>query len=699
MKNTALNKTLTAATTLLGLLSSCAKEPVENLVPDTQTKETVTIHLSAPATKTSLQDDKAVLWSAGDKVVINHAFYDVQVDPEDPAVATVENVEKADEYIALSVYQYRTGTGENQTWHSFMDFRDSYYYTCLPQSQPWSQNSFYTYANPIVAYSKDTNLSFTNLNAVIKVGLTGNGEKISAAKLLSNSSLAISGYIKISEGDIRDGNLSDYAIDTEIYRRWSYIDVTCPDDEIVLSATPVWFYFSVMPFSDESGFTFVVEDENGSIFSKTKTDAFSVSRGEIKEMEPLEYKSFKKIEMIAGEPSPISVSVNAKAETAATVRYVAVLAAAWDDLMGSSDWTEQTLAEAILNSYECQYSRGGDFVMNFTDAYNGKGHAMAIAAETSYKIIAQYSAVNMGVGNCSVFDVTTSAATGEAPALDVSITSTEYDKIHSLLKTNAAVVSACLLTKTEYESHISSGNTDAGLIKEYGFSLSDEEIARAKADGCELIWSGLVPFTDYVVLVAATSVTGMETIDKKNTKTDFYIFNPATTVLETVSTKATFATDLFLAFDGLDLTLSPVTLKKVPGMDVFVLEDIFKGNEKLAELGYQDEAGTFLTIIDARNRNAVEIRFDVNRFGIKQPQFLGFNRDFSFGCHVTYYTGDSVEDYPLGVYDAKENTIKVGSLVFGNTSQVYDKGCKCTITWPKSQSLSIEDFSKTQSNW
>ena len=251
MKNTALNKILTAATTLLGLLSSCAKEPVENLVPDTQTKETVTIHLSAPATKTSLQDDKAVLWSAGDKVMINHAFYDVQVDPEDPAVATVENVEKADEYIALSVYQYRTGTGTNQTWHSFMDFRDSYYYTCLPQSQPWSQNSFYTYANPIVAYSKDTNLSFTNLNAVIKVGLTGNGEKISAAKLLSNSSLAISGYIKISEGDIRDGNLSDYAIDTEIYRRWSYVDVTCPDDEIVLSATPVWFYFSVMPFSDE----------------------------------------------------------------------------------------------------------------------------------------------------------------------------------------------------------------------------------------------------------------------------------------------------------------------------------------------------------------------------------------------------------------------------------------------------------------
>ncbi len=699
MKNTTLARKLLTATALFGTLVSCSRESIESPEPVTTAEETVTLHLSAPTTKTTLQDDKTVLWSDGDKVVINHTVYNVLVDPEDPAVATVENVKKADEYIALSVYRYRTGTGENQTWQSFMDFRNPYYYTCLPQSQPWSQNSFYTYANPIVAYSNDTNLSFKNLNSVIKVGLTGNGEKISAAKLLSNSSLALSGYIKISEGDIRDGNLSDYAIDTEIYRRWSYVDVTCPDDGIVLSATPVWLYFSVMPFSDERGFTFVVEDENGSVFSKTKTDAFSVSRGEIMEMEPLEYKSFKKIEMIAGEPSPVSVSVNAKAETAATVRYVAMLASAWDDLMGSSDWTEQTLAKAILNTYECQYGRGGDFVMNFTDAYNRKGYAMAIVAETSYKIIAQYSAVNMGVGNCSVFDVTTSAATGEAPALDVSITSTEYAKIHSLLRTNAAVVSACLFTKTQYESFISSGKTDAGLIREYGFPLSDEEIARAKADGCELSWSGLAPFTDYVVLVVATSATGMETINKKETKTDFYIFNPATTVLETVSTKATFTTDLFLAFDGLDLTLSPVTLKKVPGVDVFVLEDLFKGNEKLAELGYQDEAGTFLTIIDARNRNAVEIRFDVNRFGIKQPQFLGFDRDFSFGCHVTYYTGDSVKDYPLGVYDAKENTITVGSLVFGNTSQVYDKGCKCTLTWPKSQSLSIEDFSKTQSNW
>ena len=414
---------LTAFAALV-MAMSCTKEPVENLIPTEPSVETVTLHLSAPTTKTTLQDDKTVLWSDGDRVMINHTVYNVLVDPEDPAVATVENVKKADEYIALSVYRYRTGTGENQTWQSFMDFRAPYYYTCLPQSQPWSQNSFYAYANPIVAYSKDTNLSFKNLNAVIKVGLTGNGEKISAAKLLSNSSLALSGYIKISEGDIRDGNLSDYAIDTEIYRRWSYVDVTCPDDGIVLSATPVWFYFSVMPFSDERGFTFVVEDENGSVFSKTKTDAFSVSRGEIMEMEPLEYKSFKNIEMIAGEPSPVSVSVNAKAETAATVRYVAMLASAWDDLMGSSDWTEQTLAKAILNTYECQYGRGGDFVMNFADAYNRKGYAMAIVAETSYKIIAQYSAVNMGVGNCSVFDVTTSAATGEAPALDVSITST-----------------------------------------------------------------------------------------------------------------------------------------------------------------------------------------------------------------------------------------------------------------------------------
>lgn len=65
------SRAMMSVTTLVVVLS-CAKEPVENLIPAHPSIETVTLHLSAPATKTSLQDDKTVLWSEGDKVAKKH---------------------------------------------------------------------------------------------------------------------------------------------------------------------------------------------------------------------------------------------------------------------------------------------------------------------------------------------------------------------------------------------------------------------------------------------------------------------------------------------------------------------------------------------------------------------------------------------------------------------------------------------------
>ena len=87
----------------LPMVLSCAKEPVENLIPAHPSLETVTLHLSAPETKTSLKDDKTVVWTNGDKLVINGSSYEVTVDADDPLKATVEGVTKADEYFAFYV--------------------------------------------------------------------------------------------------------------------------------------------------------------------------------------------------------------------------------------------------------------------------------------------------------------------------------------------------------------------------------------------------------------------------------------------------------------------------------------------------------------------------------------------------------------------------------------------------------------------
>jgi len=40
---------------------------MENLKPSSPEKETVTLRLSAPETKTALKEDKTVVWTNGDK--------------------------------------------------------------------------------------------------------------------------------------------------------------------------------------------------------------------------------------------------------------------------------------------------------------------------------------------------------------------------------------------------------------------------------------------------------------------------------------------------------------------------------------------------------------------------------------------------------------------------------------------------------
>lgn len=679
----------------LPMVLSCAKEPVENLIPAHPSIETVTLHLSAQATKTSLQDDKTVLWSEGDKVVINHTLYAVTVDPENPAFAIVDGVEKANEYYAVYVKGSESGTEENfgPQYDFYADSGVNWYSVYLYPYQHYFTDTFAPFTNPMVGYSTDTDIKFYNLGSVVKVGLTGNGEAISRVILKANGGRTISGLLKLSEEQIRAKNYSEAVFDAKYNNLMrSFVWLTCDAQQtVVLSSTPIWFYFVTVPFTDEAGISIVVEDTEGNVFTRTKTDAFSIGRSEIKEMDPLEYKASKKIDLTPGEPSPVSISVNASTGEELSVRYVAVFSSVWENLRNSG-WEEQKLASAFLSETVSQTHDGGDFVMNFETARNTTGNMVAIAAETSYKVIAQYCSDGMGVGTCAILDVTTSAAIGSAPALDVAIESFTYNEIHARITSDAPNVSVWLFAKEMYNSM---GKSDSEIMKEYGKPLDTEQIAQANAGGCEWNWWNLSPLTDYVILVIATSSTGMETIVKKEIATEWYLFNPNTTVLETVSTEATFSTNMF----GNPLTITPIVLKKVPGMDVFVIENLFKGNTALAELGFIEEEGTYLTIIDARDKNAVDISFDMNKLGIYNSTYLGFNYDLSFGCYATYNTNVSQEDYPLGTYDSENNAISIVSLILGNPDRIYGMS-SCTLTWPlPTKSMTVENFSKTQAGW
>ena len=697
------SRAMMSVTTLVVVLS-CAKEPVENLKPSSPEKETVTLRLSAPETKTALKDDKTVVWTNGDKLLINRILYEITVDADDPSKATVEDVAKADEYFAFYVpCPENQSTGEVNPQYGYLQYEGvSYHNLCILDTQNWYSGTFSQYANPMAAYSTDGNLHFYNIGSVVKVGLTGNGEKVSRVRLLSNGDKNLAGMMMLTDEQVRTGDLSGMKSNQNYYGLLPTVSIFCESSNVILSSIPTWFYFVTAPFEDESGISFTAEDVDGNVFVRTKTDAFSIGRSEIKEMDPLNYKASAPLKLTAAESAPTSFSVDAVGDDAMSVRYLAMASAAWDSYMNSpsSSWTEQSLASVFINNHEYQTNSEKSFKMEFTKAYNSTGNAVPIAASTSYKVIAQYILGSTGIGKCTILDVTTAAPTGIAPTLDVSFQSVTYNQLDALLKSDdAAGISLWLFAKARYEELVSSGKSDSEIMKEYGKPLTDEDMASAHAAGCQWGWGRLSQGTDYVLLVVASSSTGMETIVKKEITTEWYLFNQNTTVLETVSTEATFTTDMFSIFNVNSLTISPVVLKKVPGMDVFVIEDLFKRNATLAELGFIEEDGTYLTIIDARDKNAVDIRFDVNKLGIYNPKYTGLNYDLGFGCYATYNTNVSQEEYPLGTYDSENNAISIASLILGNPNRIYGVS-SCTLTWPlPTKSVTVENFSKTQAGW
>lgn len=697
------SRAMMSVTTLVVVLS-CAKEPVENLKTSSPERETVTLRLSAPETKTALKDDKTVVWTNGDKLLINRTLYEITVDANDPSKATVEDVTKADEYFAFYVpCPKNQSTGEVSPQYRYIQYEGVFYHNFrILDSQNWYSGTFSQYANPMAAYSTDGNLHFYNIGSVVKVGLTGNGEKVSRVRLFSNGGKNLAGMMMLTDEQVRTGDLSGMKPNENYYGLSSTVSIFCESNNVILSSTPTWFYFVTAPFEDESGISFTAEDVDGNVFVRTKTGAFSIGRSEIKEMDPLNYKASAPLKLTAAESAPTSFSVDAVGDDAMSVRYLAIASAAWDSYMNSpsSSWTEQSLASVFINNHECQSNSEKSFKMEFTKAYNSTGNAVPIAASTSYKVIAQYILGSTGIGKCTIIDVTTAAPTGVAPTLDVSFQSVTYNQLHALLKSSdAAGISLWLFTKARYEELVSSGKSDSEIMKEYGKPLTDEDMASAHAAGCQWSWWNLSQGTDYVLLVVAASSTGMETIVKNEIATEWYLFNPNTTVLETVSTEATFSTSMFSIFNVNPLTITPVVLKKVPGMDVFVIENLFKGNTALAELGFIEEEGTYLTIIDARDKNAVDIRFDMNKLGIYNSPYVGLNFDLGFGCYATYNSNASQEEYPLGTYDSENNAISIVSLILGNINRIYGPS-SCTLTWPlPDKSVTVENFSKTQAGW
>ena len=263
---------------------ACAKfeEPATNRVmvdaPDTLYAEV------SEDTRTYIESDKYIRWSAGDEISYFKTTYNLQYrfkgSTGDGSGAFDLVTTSAGVGSALSnsyaIYPYVQSTTINT--NGAISFE-------LPATQLYAENSFGSGANTMVAVaenSDDNTLYFKNACGYLKLRLYGDA---------SAKSIGIRGN--------KDEKLAGLATITSTYsgtpsvamnsKATTVITLDCGEG-IKLSTdvnNPTTFWIVVPPTTFEEGFTMSVTDVNGNVYEKTTNKSFAIKRNNIQPMAAL----------------------------------------------------------------------------------------------------------------------------------------------------------------------------------------------------------------------------------------------------------------------------------------------------------------------------------------------------------------------------------------------------------------------------
>lgn len=557
------------------LTVQCTKEELTDGTPAVP-EETVTITLQGDVTgtKTILDPETgAVYWEEGDIVWINGNNYEVIPDPDDPSKATVMDVTKADTYLAVFSTYYQPVVNVDEE-NCIISISPNQYYS-------EERNSFGRYDNTTVAYSEDTQLSFKNLMGIIRVGITGTGG-LQSASLWSNDGAGLGGYLTVPTADIISGELGNYSDFSA--KSYSCITVRASDaDSIGLdSSEPAYLYFVVPARTYSSGFSVIMEDEDGNVCIQSTDKSITVNRSEIVPMTTFGFTpGAVEITVAADEAgaSATSVPYTITAAPGAPVVSKAVTLNLWNAYLESNpDISPDIIATYLLDMFHgdsiMSLDAAGNYSGTLTTAYNSNGYASDLTASTGYVILAGYSNGSSTIGNACWTMATTAAAEGEGPALDVQFaqTDTPYNTIQVVITTSGAADIKCYALLSEiYDQYIASGMDDRSIVINNAVSVSEEDLATANSSGLGWLWQGLNSGTAYKVMVMAVGEGGAETIKVLDYTTDAYL--PADGQWQTVSTDGYMECGLLYAFSVGDFALSGLTIEKYGDYDIFRIKN------------------------------------------------------------------------------------------------------------------------------
>lgn len=641
------------------LTVQCAKEELTDGTPAVP-EETVTITLQGDVTgtKTILDPETgAVYWEEGDIVWINGNNYEVIPDPDDPSKATVTDVTKADTYLAVfSTYYEPVAMADEEQCSIYIS--PNQYYT-------EGRNSFGVYDNTMVAYSESTDLNFKNLMGVVRVGITGTGG-LQSVSFWSNDGTGLGGQLTVPMQDIISGELGNYSDFTDPY---SCITIRPSGaDSIGLDSTePAYLYFVVPARTYSAGFSMIMADQDGNVCIKSTDRNITVNRSEVVPMASFEFTpGAAEITVAADEEgaSATSVPYTITAAPGAPVVSRAVTLSLWNAYLETNpDISPDIIANYLLDMFHgnsiMSLDATGNYSGTLTSAYNTNRYESALTASTGYVLLAGYSNGSARIGNVSWTMVTTAAAEGQAPELDVQFvqTDTPYNSLHAVITTNGAADIKCFaMTSDVYGQYIASGMDDRSIMLENATSVGEEDLIAANSSGLDWYWQGLNSATEYKVMVMAVGEGGAETIKVLDWTTDSYL--PADGQWQTVSTDGYMECGLMsplLSEDTPIFALSDLTIEQYGDYDIFRIKNPL---DIMAEStpDYFTTTDGYLTI-DARN-GTVRLERTENYVGlIYSYQFPDDPYGISYMSMPDYGWGGS-----YGYYDEASGTIYLGDI-------------------------------------
>ncbi len=650
------------------LFAQCQDMGLNQPENDAKTVDLI-LSLSDEGTKTMLQNNSTVLWTEGDEVIINDTRYRVEIDADDPSYAIVKGVEKRDKYYAV----YPEGYANE--YYSGIGF-------AVPAVQEYLNGGFAPMVSPMAAVGNSVNLNFHNLGSIVRLGLTGSGEKVAELIMQSNNEgeyLSGEGfYADVDE--VESGNISG------ISPEWGnqYVKLVFPEP-LVLSSEVQYVYVVVPPVTLANGFYVFIADVNSALMEVSTAKTITFERSRIKQMEDVHCTFSNAISFSTDETDYKEVNLSVNKKDAVEIAYAVFDKESYDNYCKSYE-DVSACRRSLLERYG-RYS--SDNELNIRDAYylsSSDADMVELSSGKEYVVLAAYLYAGELFGGAVSYTFSTKTPVGEAPVLIIShfypTNHYEWYAAGFEIQSDASTIYLASLNMSEYEELVRSGMDDDDIARNSGYTISPNRYS----------WSSLFADTEYILVGLAISDGGMETVAKCSFKTASYIETMAGSdpVWTRISDKGCFR----LGFLMDESTYEPVELRGLPieinqHGNILRIKDLMSvsRNPVLADFGFMDKGESHYTYIE---------------IGTACMQILANKTGITHSDYQTIYIGNysSIQDPYSGTssqYDSARSIFTFNDLTiidenfnrwymdYGNPSTLYLYGID-------DSNLSNEDF-------